>query len=41
MVIPAQFDEAAGFFEGLALVKVGKKFGYIDKTGKYVWTPTK
>ena len=41
MVIPAQFDAAAGFWEGLALVRVGKKFGYIDKSGKYVWAPTK
>ena len=41
MIISPQFDEASGFSEGLALVKVGKKLGYIEKTGKYVWAPTK
>jgi len=25
------------FYNGLALVQVGTKAGYIDKTGKYVW----
>ncbi len=30
-----------GFSEGLAGVKIGKKLGYIDKIGQYVWEPTK
>ncbi len=30
--IPAVFDDAEHFSEGLALVKVGNKFGYIDKS---------
>jgi hypothetical protein len=41
MVIPPQYDDYGGFSEGLARVKVGDKKGYIDKTGKYVWEPTK
>jgi hypothetical protein len=44
MAIEPQFDFAAPFFDGLALVHIGKdeepKTGYIDKTGRYVWKPT-
>lgn len=43
MVIEPQFDFAAPFFDGLALVNVKAeepKTGYIDKTGRYVWKPT-
>ncbi|HAA30778.1 MAG TPA: hypothetical protein DCE56_27645, partial [Cyanobacteria bacterium UBA8553] len=40
IVIQPQFDEPARFSKGLALVKIGNKFGYIDKTGKYVWNPS-
>lgn len=44
MVIPMQFDDAYSFHNGLALVIEGdinhQKWGYIDKTGKYVWKPT-
>ena len=38
MVIPAQFDEADNFWNGLARVsmKTGS-VGYIDPTGKFVW----
>jgi hypothetical protein len=42
MVIAPHYDEIdTPFSEGLAGVKVGGKWGYIDKTGKYVWAPTK
>ena len=45
MVIEPQFDLAVPFFDGLGLVTVGQdddaKTGYIDKTGRYVWKPTK
>ena len=36
MVIKPQFKENRDFTEGLARVKVDKKWGYIDKTGNYV-----
>ncbi|WP_310484382.1 WG repeat-containing protein [Chamaesiphon sp. VAR_48_metabat_403] len=36
IIIPAQFDRAENFSEGLATVEVGGKFGCIDKTGKLV-----
>jgi hypothetical protein len=39
MVIPAQFNTAAEFSEGLAVVSIGGKFGYIDKSGKFVINP--
>lgn len=39
LVIPAQFDEAHSFSQGLAAVKVGSKWGFIDKTGKQVIRP--
>ena len=36
-VIEPQFDDVAGIFvEGLAAVKIGDLYGYIDKTGKFV-----
>lgn len=51
VVIKPQFDAAYGFREGLARVLTGEnadlgwvgdaKCGYVDKTGKYVWEPTK
>ena len=40
-MIPTQYDDTWGFINGLAEVRVGKEFGYIDATGKYVWGPTK
>jgi WG containing repeat len=40
LVIQPRFDEAESFSQGLAKVTVGGKVGYIDKTGKYVWTPS-
>jgi hypothetical protein len=36
IVIPAKFEEAKNFSEGLATVKLGGKFGCIDETGKLV-----
>ncbi|MEJ1933162.1 WG repeat-containing protein, partial [Nostoc sp. NIES-2111] len=37
IVIKPQFDEVSNFSFGLARVRIGKKYGYIDKYGKYVW----
>jgi hypothetical protein len=34
--IPAQFDNAYDFFDGLAAVRMNNKWGYIDKTGNPV-----
>jgi len=39
MVIEPRFDEAAEFLDGLARVKTGGKVGYVDRNGKYVWSP--
>lgn len=39
LVIPAQFDKAMKFSEGLAAVALGKKVGYIDTNGKLVIAP--
>jgi len=34
-------DDYVGVFRGgLAPVQLGDAWGYIDKTGKYVWNPT-
>lgn len=35
-----QFDDAKEFSEGLAAVKIGKLWGYIDQTGKVVINPS-
>jgi hypothetical protein len=40
-VINPQFDEAAPFADGLARVKTGGRYGYINDSGKYVWNPSK
>jgi hypothetical protein len=37
--VEPQFDDVTGFQEGLAFVKVGDKWGVIDKTGKEVVKP--
>jgi WG repeat protein len=39
LVIPAQFDKATEFSEGLAAVALHKKIGYIDTNGKMVIAP--
>ncbi|MBA3971225.1 MAG: WG repeat-containing protein [Bacteroidetes bacterium] len=36
VVLPAQFEYAEKFWEGLAVVKQGGKRGFIDQTGKLV-----
>ncbi len=50
LVIPAQFDEAYDFEDGVAEVQefaeddpYGRKtkIGWIDKTGKFIWKPTR
>ncbi|MCM3869783.1 MAG: WG repeat-containing protein [Pyrinomonadaceae bacterium] len=41
MIIKAQFDRAGRFRGGIARVLVGNKWGYIDKTGNYIWEPSK
>ncbi len=39
VVVPPQFEQADAFSDGLARVKIGEKWGYIDKTGKQVIQP--
>jgi len=34
--VPPQFEDVGAFSEGLAVVRVRKKFGYIDTTGRLV-----
>lgn len=36
IVIEPQFDQADSFSQGLARVKIGNQWGYIDKQGKFV-----
>lgn len=36
VALQPQFDAARTFSAGLAAVKIGRKFGYIDKTGKFI-----
>jgi hypothetical protein len=36
IVIPAQFDEAGNFKDGVAMVRLGEQRGLIDHTGKFV-----
>ncbi len=40
LAIPAQFDEAENFSDGVAWVKTGIKWGLIDKTGKVLIKPS-
>ncbi len=39
IVIPAKYEEANEFSDGLAMVKENGKFGYIDRSGKYIVLP--
>ena len=39
IIMPAKFDEAHGFDDGLALDKQGDLFGYIKKDGKFAIKP--
>ena len=41
MVIEPQFPHKLNFYNGLARVTIDEKIGYIDRTGKFVWSPTK
>ena len=36
LIIPAQYDEAYRFHQGRALVRIGKRYGFIDTYGKLV-----
>ena len=36
LIIPAQYDAAAGFSKGLAPVKLKGKWGYIDRNGALI-----
>jgi len=38
--IPGVFDDAGSFVEGLADVKIGNKWGYIDRAGKTIIAPS-
>ncbi|MGC8979732.1 WG repeat-containing protein [Caldisericum sp.] len=37
MVIPAVYDDADSFSQGLARVEVNGKYGYIDTKGTQYW----
>jgi hypothetical protein len=39
MVIKPRYEVASDFSEGLAAVRVGRREGYIDKTGRFVIGP--
>ena len=39
VVIPAKYDDASSFREGLAAVKINNKYGFIDKTGTVIIPP--
>ncbi|MBD2494103.1 WG repeat-containing protein [Nostoc sp. FACHB-280] len=40
LVVKPQFDAAWSFFEDLAAIQIGEQWGFIDRTGKYIWQPT-
>ncbi|MGQ9869695.1 hypothetical protein [Leptodesmis sp.] len=40
-MIAAQLDYALNFTNGLALVYTGGNAGYIGKSGRYIWQPTR
>jgi len=39
MIIAAQYDEALPFSEGRAYVRIGPRWGVIDKTGRWIMAP--
>jgi len=39
--IPPKFSAAHNFDDGIAAVEINGKLGYINKTGNYIWKPTK
>lgn len=41
IIVKPKFDYANSFTNGLARVGTKEGIGYIDKTGKYIWQPTK
>jgi hypothetical protein len=41
VIIQPQFDRVWTFENGLAMVEVQGRFGYINRDGEYVWKPTK
>jgi hypothetical protein len=41
MVVAPQFDMAQRFRGGAARVSIGDTYGLIDRTGKFIWGPTK
>lgn len=40
VVIPFQFDDASCFVDGIAVVKVGEKYGIINEKGQFILAPT-
>ncbi|MHB8123063.1 MAG: WG repeat-containing protein [Desulfuromonadaceae bacterium] len=39
LIIPPRYNGVQPFSEGLAVVKLGDKYGYIDRSGKMVIPP--
>ena len=37
IVIEPNFEEAYEFINGIARVEVGKRIGYINKLGEFIW----
>ena len=37
IIIEPIFEEAYEFTEGIARVEIGKRIGYINKVGEYIW----
>jgi hypothetical protein len=40
MKIEPRFDRAEHFRSAIAHVQIDEEFGYINKSGQYVWKPT-
>ncbi len=39
-IIKTKFDAATGFYDGIAYVQIGKKWGSINETGRFIIKPT-